>query len=171
VVDVDLAGVARVLEVFDPLVQEGSVAVVVASMAASLIAAHLTPEMLVAIDDPLGESALTVSDDAGFAYAIAKAGVIRLVKRTALAWGPRGGRCVSVSPGVIATPMGNAEMASAHGAADLMRMGAFGRPGRPEEIAAVIGFLCTPAASFVTGTDILVDGGVVAAVEQASRPG
>ena len=54
-------------------------------------------------------------------------------------------------------------MAADGGAGDLVELGALGRPGEPDEIAQVIAFLCSPAASFITGTDILVDGGVVAA--------
>lgn len=166
VLDVDLAGVARVLDVFDPLVGEGSVAVCIASMAAHLVGPHIPDETIALLDDPLNEEILTATDDPGMAYGIAKAGVIQLVCRTALAWGPRGARCVSVSPGVIETPMGTAEMESGSGAKELMEIGPFARPGRPEEIAAVIAFLCSPAASFITGADILVDGGVVAAVSQ-----
>lgn len=163
VLSVDLAGPAIVLDVFDPLVREGTVAVCVASMAAHLAAPYVDDETIALTDEPMTEAALTASDDPGMAYAIAKIGVQRLCRRTALAWGPRGGRCLSISPGVIATPMGNAEMESGP-AADLMQMGPLARPGRPEELAAVIAFLCSPAASFMTGTDVLVDGGVVAAV-------
>lgn len=165
VLNVDLAGVARVLDAVDPLVHDGTAAVVVSSMAAHLAGQYITDDQLASIDAPLEPAALEVSDDPGMAYAIAKLGVQRIVRRTATAWGPRGGRILSLSPGVVATPMGTMEMESGSGAADLMAMGAFGRPGRPEEIAAVIAFVCSPAASFMTGTDVLVDGGVAAAVE------
>jgi len=49
-------------------------------------------------------------------------------------------------------------------------MSALGREGRPEEIAAVIAFLVSDAASFMTGTDVLVDGGVVAAIMAPPPP-
>ncbi|WP_420639738.1 SDR family oxidoreductase [Candidatus Poriferisocius sp.] len=164
ILEVDLRGVARVLHAFEPRVRPGSVAVCVSSMAAHLAAPYLDEDTLALLSDPLGDAVIGASDDPGMAYAMAKAGVQQLVRRTAAVWGPRGGRCVSVSPGVIETPMGRAEMEGGTGAADLVGMGAFGRPGQPEEVASVIAFLCSAGASFITGTDILVDGGVVAAV-------
>ena len=166
VLAVDLVGTATVLDVFDPLIGDGSVAVCIASMAAQLGGAYVPAEVLPHLDDPFDRAVLDVSDDPGMAYVMAKLGVQRLVRRTALAWGLRGARCVSVSPGVIATPMGNAEIESGAGAGPLVEMSPLGRAGRPDEIASVVAFLCSPAASYLTATDILVDGGVVAAVQQ-----
>jgi NAD(P)-dependent dehydrogenase (short-subunit alcohol dehydrogenase family) len=167
VLEVDLVGTALALDVFGPMVREGTVAVCVASMAAHLGGPYIPAEVLPLLDDPLAPSfvdaVLATTTDAGMTYVIAKSGVQRLVRRTALAWGPRGGRCVSISPGVIETPMGIAEMRSGAGAAELAAMSPLGRPGRPDEIASVIAFLCSPSASFLTATDVLVDGGVVAA--------
>jgi NAD(P)-dependent dehydrogenase (short-subunit alcohol dehydrogenase family) len=164
VLEVDLVGTARALDVFDPLVGEGTVVVCIASMAAHLGRDHVPADALALLDDPFAAGVVELTDNPGMAYVMAKLGVMRLVRRKALAWGPRGARCVSVSPGVIDTPMGAQEMASGSGAEDLMKLGAFARPGRPAELGSVIAFLCSPGASFITGTDILVDGGVVAAL-------
>jgi NAD(P)-dependent dehydrogenase (short-subunit alcohol dehydrogenase family) len=86
-----------------------------------------------------------------------------LARKTAPAWSKRGARIISLSPGIIDTPMGRQELSQ-----QPMMQGmidAVGRMGTAEEVAAVAAFLVSPAASFVTGTDVLVDGGSVAIVK------
>jgi len=159
---VDLVGMARVLETFDPLVGPGTVAVCIASMAGHLL--EPPPETLAALDDPLSGAVFELADDSAHAYVLAKRGVLRMVRRLAVPWGRRGGRILSVSPGVVATPMGNAEMESGRGAAAIAAASALGRPAHPEELASVIAFLCSEGASYMTGCDVLVDGGSVVAL-------
>jgi len=103
--------------------------------------------------------------DTGFAFSVAKRGVQLRVAAASGPWGTQGARVNSVSPGIICTPMSRQEFAGERG--DGMRSIvanlAVPRMGTPEDIAAAIEFLCSPAASYITGTDLLVDGGATAA--------
>ncbi len=89
-----------------------------------------------------------------------------LVRQAAGPWGEHQARINSISPGIISTPMGEEELAGPHGEGmrQMVAASAAGRTGTPEEIATATAFLLGPAASFVTGTDLLVDGGMVAAL-------
>ena len=77
-------------------------------------------------------------------------------------WGEKGARIVTVSPGVIETPMA---LKAAEEHPEKMEMIKKATPlqrnGQPEDIADVVYFLTSDAARFITGTDILVDGGVI----------
>ena len=176
IVAVDLVGTARILDAFEAHVQPGTVAVCIASMAATF--ATLPDETLQLLaTTPTDElhtlAALDPSTlDAGMAYVVAKRGVQVRVEAAALAWGRRGGRVVSLSPGIIATPQGNEELAgeSGDGMRAMIAMSALGRLGTPDDIAATVAFLASPAASLITGTDVLVDGGIVAAVRRQRSP-
>lgn len=91
-------------------------------------------------------------------YAAAKAGVIALSKSLAQEVGSRGITVNAVAPGLIETEM------VAHLSEELRQQilshVALGRIGTPEDVAAVICFLCTPAAAYVTGQVLVVDGGM-----------
>ena len=86
------------------------------------------------------------------------------VEAAASAWGLKGARIVSVSPGMIATGMGHQESAAQPAMAEMLRASPVPRLGTPSEIAEAVAWLAGPGASFVTGTDLLVDGGVGAAM-------
>jgi NAD(P)-dependent dehydrogenase (short-subunit alcohol dehydrogenase family) len=90
--------------------------------------------------------------------------VIRLAEREAVPWGALGGRVVSLSPGIIDTGMGQQEFAAQPMMAVMVEKTPLGRMGTDDEIASVVEFLCSDAASFITGSDILVDGGSTAAM-------
>jgi NAD(P)-dependent dehydrogenase (short-subunit alcohol dehydrogenase family) len=96
----------------------------------------------------------------GIAHSATKAAVLAMTHVLAAEGGPRGIRAVSISPGVIETP-GSAEQLAMPGARDaLLSQSLVPRLGQPDEIARAAVFLASDDASFITGTDLLVDGGL-----------
>jgi NAD(P)-dependent dehydrogenase (short-subunit alcohol dehydrogenase family) len=92
------------------------------------------------------------------AYAWSKKGVQLEAAKAAVIWGPRGGRVVSLSPGLIDTPMGRLEFANQPTMKSMVENTPLGRQGRADELAAVAAFLLSDDASYVSGVDLLVDG-------------
>jgi NAD(P)-dependent dehydrogenase (short-subunit alcohol dehydrogenase family) len=94
------------------------------------------------------------------AYGPIKAANLLQARQWGVEYARLGIRCVSISPGAVMTPMIRATLAEQGGAAALANRTPLGRIGNPEEIAAATLWMCSPAASFVTATDLLVDGGI-----------
>ena len=96
------------------------------------------------------------------AYTAAKHGVVGLTRHGALRWASSGIRVNAVCPGVIDTPMTEQVAADPALRAMIEGMTPIGRMGRAEEVAEAVVWLCSDAASFVTGHPLLVDGGATA---------
>jgi NAD(P)-dependent dehydrogenase (short-subunit alcohol dehydrogenase family) len=164
VFEVDLVGTQLLLDAFEPLVEAGSSAVCFASSSAYQVTLlGPDPELDAFVEDPLApgflDRAATRFDDSGLAYAWAKRGVIRAAARAADNWGREGGRVNSVSPGLIDTGMGRQEFEAQPIMQVMLDNTPLGRLGRAEEVAALVAFLVSDEASFISGIDILIDGG------------
>jgi NAD(P)-dependent dehydrogenase (short-subunit alcohol dehydrogenase family) len=168
---VDLLGTALVLDAFGEVIGSGGAGVFIASMAGTMASLDLDLERRLATTPAdrlleLPELSADAFSEPGTAYAVAKRANQVRVQAASLSWGRRGARVNSLSPGVIATSMGEAELDGPHG--EIMRAmiaaSATGRIGTPGDIAAAVDFLIGDDAAFVTGTDLLVDGGVIAAL-------
>ena len=172
---VDLLGVALIVDAFGEVVGSGGAGVVVASMAGHMVpplpAEHAHALATAAPKDLLALPFVTAIDDPGWAYVIAKQANLLRVQAASGVWGQRNARINSISPGIISTPMGRSELDSpvGEGMRAMVTASPAKRLGTPEDIAAAAGFLLGPEASFITGTDLLVDGGVVAATRNTSE--
>ena len=96
-------------------------------------------------------------------YSASKGGVAQLTKSLAIAYAADGIRVNAVAPGWIATPLTQALQDDPTRAGPILARTPLNRWGRPEDIGNVVAFLCSPAAAFMTGTIIPVDGGYLIA--------
>jgi NAD(P)-dependent dehydrogenase (short-subunit alcohol dehydrogenase family) len=167
---VNAVGTVNVNEAFLPLAHAGFAIVNVASMAAHMLPATMIPTESFGYAlanqnvfmDKMTSACNVAPDEArpGLAYSLSKSFVVWYCKSQASRFGSRGARVVSVSPGSIDTPMGRLEEQSGAGA--MIDYAALKRFGKPEEIAELLAFCAGEKAGYLTGVDILCDGGVVA---------
>jgi NAD(P)-dependent dehydrogenase (short-subunit alcohol dehydrogenase family) len=172
-VEVDLNGAHLIANAVEPHMVRGGVAIFIGSLASYLCPAD--PKLEALLDEPLkpgfmNNLAQIIGNDPGWvlAYACAKQGVSRLAEKLAIAWGKNEVRALSVSPGMIDSAMAraqgptlpahdgsNAEVPRDEKAKEIP----LGRQGNVMEIAGVVEFIASDAASFLNGIDIVVDGG------------
>ena len=171
VLAVDLLGVALTLDEFGRVIEPGGAGVVIASMAAHMYPA-LDPDVQRQLaetptDQLLSLDACSAITDSRQAYPFAKRANQIRVAAAASAWELRGARINCISPGVISTAMGRLELSGESGGLMQAMVDNAGmrRIGTPDDIAAAAEFLLGPAAGFITGVDLLVDGGVMAAIQ------
>lgn len=167
---VDLLGTAVVLDAFSRVVAPGGAGVFISSMAGHMATVDPTTEALLA-STPTHELLRLAQvqpdrfEHGHHAYEVAKRGNHVRVQASAAAWGSRGARVNSISPGIISTPMAQTEFAGGAIVEAMNKMittSASGRIGTPDDVAAAVAFLVGPESTFITGTDLLVDGGVIA---------
>lgn len=165
VMKVDLIGTAHIIEEFYPHMEAGSSMILISSMMGYTVPPNpayddlmldcLAPDFLEKINTFL-------QGDANNAYNFAKRGVQLLAEKWALKYGEKGARINSVSPGIIETPMAvDAAKEHPEQMQYMQSITPLKRNGKPEDIADVVEYLCSDKASFVTGSDIRVDGGLI----------
>ena len=171
ILNVDLYGTALVLEEFGNVIASGGAGVVIASQSGHRLA-PLTVEQNNALAMTPGEELLALPflqpdqiTDSLHAYQIAKRGNSLRVMAEAVRWGKRGARLNTISPGIIITPLAKDELTGPRGEGyrRMIESSPAGRAGTPDEAGTVGALLMGPDGGFITGSDILIDGGVTAA--------
>ena len=171
ILKVDLYGTALVLEEFGNVVARGGAGVVIASQSGHRLS-PLSVEQNKALATTPVEELLSLPflqpdkvTDPLHAYQIAKRGNALRVMAEAVHWGKRGARVNTISPGSIITPLAKDELNGPRGEGyrRMIEVSAAGRAGTPDEVGNVGALLMGSDGGFITGSDILMDGGVTAA--------
>ncbi|KAL1962390.1 hypothetical protein VTN77DRAFT_9729 [Rasamsonia byssochlamydoides] len=149
VMDLNVKSVFYLVQKFAPLLQAK--------------ATQEDPSRVIVTASIAGISVGTLGENATFSYSASKAAAIHLTKNLAVELGPRHILCNAIAPGFFPSKMANGLMELKGGIAALAKLSPNGRLGRPEDIAGLVVFLASRAASHVNGAVVPVDGGSVLA--------
>ena len=173
IINLDLIGSAYALDSFGKVMARGGAGILISSMTGYMLPQPLPQEV---------ETALTMTEsselaslpclqgdavpNSGVAYVLSKRANQLRVRKAAMDWGKRGARINTISPGIVVTPLAYDEFnAAGEGYQKMIEASPLQRVGNPAEIAEAADFLLSTKASFITGTDLLVDGGMIAAIK------
>lgn len=169
---INAVGTMHVDEVFGEIIADGGAILNVSSMSAYMLPADQVPTQLYHASAMGAEAFLAACSQvleaipeemkSNTAYPLSKNFVVWYTKRQAVKLGKRGVRVLSISPGTFETPMGEVE---GEQAASFALAGALGRLGDPAEIARMMAFMVSDEVGYLTGADLLYDGGTIAALE------
>ena len=170
---VDLVGAVYVLEAFGQVIARGGAGIHISSMAG-----HMIPALGAEIDKALMVTPanelmnLSVLQPANvpnttYAYCLSKRANHLRIQAECLKWAERGARVNSISPGIIMTALAQHELDSpiGDGYRVMINQSASKRVGTVDEVATLAHYLLGPDSGFITGSDFLADGGVIAAMK------
>lgn len=170
ILQVDLYGTAVLLEEVGKVIASGGSGVTISSQSGHRMPA-LTPQQDELLATTPTEHLLSLDmlqekniRDTLHAYQMAKRCNVKRVMSQAVQWGKRGARINSISPGIIVTPLAIDEFNGPRGDfyKNMFAKCPAGRPGTADEVANVAQLLMSPQGAFITGSDILIDGGATA---------
>ena len=177
ILKVDLYGTALVLDEFGNVIARGGAGVVISSQSGHRLP-PLTVEQNKALATTPVEELLSLPflqpnqvKDSLHAYQLSKRGNSLRVMAEAVRWGKRGARVNTISPGIVMTPLTRDELGGPRGAGyrRMIEGSAAGRAGTPDEVGTVGALLMGPDGGFITGSELLMDGGVTAAYWYGDR--
>lgn len=170
ILQVDLYGTAVLLEEVGKVIRPGGAGVTISSQSGHRMPA-LSPEVDEQLATTPAEELLQLEvlrpehiRDTLHAYQMAKRCNEKRVMAEAVKWGQRGARLNSISPGIIVTPLALDEFNGPRGAfyKNMFAKCPAGRPGTADEVANVAQLLLSEQGAFITGSDVLIDGGATA---------
>jgi len=159
---VNLIGTKYLMDSFYEIC-DNSILLLIASMTG-----HLVPDSKLynkTLLDPLNEKFLKkmkffTQGKGTNAYAFAKKGMIMLVKKEVGKFAEKNTRIITISPGAVETPMSSTDASDTSVIETFVKNTPIPRMAKPIEITKLLQYLCTEEASFINGTDILIDGGI-----------
>lgn len=172
IVQLDLISTAVAIDEFAKVIARGGAGLIVSSQTGYMMdfPQEIEQQLAMTPTDELAELDFVKHDavaDTGIAYIAAKrCNQLRVRTAAATTWGKRGARINTISPGIIVTPLAYDEFqAAGAGYQKMIEASPARRVGTADEIAEAGAFLLGEHAGFITGTDLLIDGGVIAAMK------